>query len=114
MFVALILKNLSINTPQLTVNIILLYKDRATCGKLPLDKTSAGESGFRNPIGQMPTALGKGREWRESIAQIPGHLLTELSHWSQPVEGVAALLVMGKMQIVQKTGEKVIFWANSK
>ena len=82
------------------MNITLLFKDRATCGKLPLHKTSAGESGFRNPIGQMPTALGKGREWRESITQVPGHLLTKLRRSPQPVAEMAALLLMSKMQIM--------------
>jgi hypothetical protein len=98
----------------LTSNIILLYKDRAPCGKLPLHKTSAGESDLRKALGQMDTALDKGRDWVGSITQVPGHLEPELRHSPQPVEGVAALLVMGKMQIVQKMGEKVIFWANSK
>ena len=93
---------------------MMLYKDRARFVKLPLHKTSAGESCLSKALGQMDTALGKGRNWVESIAQVPGHLLTELLHSLQPVEGVAALLVMGKMQIVQKTGEKVIFGANSK
>ena len=98
----------------MTSNIIILYKDRATCGKLPLHKTSAGESGLRKPLVQMPTALCKGRDWVESITNMEPELEPELLRSLQPVEGVAALLVMGKMQIVQKTGEKVIFWANSK
>ena len=102
------------NTPQLTATIILLFKARATCGKLPPHKTSAGESSLSKSDEQTSRVMNKGRDWVESIAQVPGHQEPELSHWSQPVEGVAALLVMGKMQIVQKTGEKVIFWANSK
>ena len=92
----------------------MLYKDRARCGKLPLHKTSAGESCLSKSDGQTARVMNKGRDWVESITNIPGDLEPELSHWSQPVQGVAALLVMGKMQIVQKTDEKVIFWANSK
>jgi hypothetical protein len=100
--------------PQLTSNIILLYKDRAPCVKLPQHKTCSGKSCLSKSDGQTARVMNKGRDWVESITNIPGDLEPELSHWSQPVEGVPALLVMGKMQILQKTGEKVIFWANSK
>jgi hypothetical protein len=47
----------------------------------------------------MPPALDKGREWLEWMTKTPGHLLTELSHSSQPVAKMAALLLMSKMQI---------------
>ena len=88
------------NTPQLTMNIILLYKDRAPCVKLPLQKTCTGKSCLTNPIGQMPTALDKGRDWVESITNMEPELEPELRHSPQPVEGVAALLVMGNMKIM--------------
>ena len=86
------------NTPQLTMNIILLYKDRATCGKLPLHKTSARESCLSKSDGQTARVMDKGRDWVESITQDPGHLLTELLHSLQPVAEMAALFLMSKMK----------------
>ena len=82
------------------MNITLLFKDRATCGKLPLNKTSSGESDLRKALGQMDTALGKGRDCVESITNMEPEPEPELPHSPQPVEGVAAILVMGNMKIM--------------
>jgi hypothetical protein len=68
-------------------------------GPAPLQRCRpAGKSSLRNPIGQMPTALGKGQEWLGSITNTPGHLRTELPHSPQPVAEMAALLLMSKMK----------------
>ncbi len=70
----------------------------------PAGKCSLGKSD-----GQTSRVMDKGREWLEWITKIPGHLLTELRPSRQPVAEMAALLVMGKMKIMQKLGENMTF-----
>jgi hypothetical protein len=59
----------------------------------------AAKSGLGKSEQQMSPVYNKGWEWLEWITKIPGHLLTELSHSSQPVAKMAALLLMSNMQI---------------
>ena len=53
----------------------------------------AGKSSLSKSDGQTSRVMGKGREWLESITNIPGHLLTELPHPPQPVAQMTALLL---------------------
>ena len=57
----------------------------------------------------MPTALCKGQDWVESITKTHSYLEPELLRLLQPVAEMAALLVMSKMQIMQKLGENMTF-----
>jgi hypothetical protein len=46
---------------------------------------------LRKALGQMPTALGKGRDWVESITKTHSYLEPELLRSLQPVAEMAAL-----------------------
>jgi hypothetical protein len=51
------------NKLQVNTNIIMLYKYRARFVKLPLRKTSAGESCLGKSDGLTARVMGKGRDW---------------------------------------------------
>ena len=75
----------------------------------PVSVASRPASFLRKALGQLPTALGKGRDWVESITKTHSYLQPELLHSLQPVAEMAALLVMSKMQIMKKMGENMTF-----
>jgi hypothetical protein len=53
--------------------------------------------------------IRKGRDWVESITKTHSYLLPDLLRSLQPVEEVAALLLMSRRQIMTRMGENMTF-----